>query len=252
MKGIEGRSVIVTGGASGIGEAAVRLLVENGANVTIADLNDAAGEALAEELNRGSRKAQFVRTNIASEPDVRAMVEVAMATFGKVDGAFNNAAVPNLGKPLADITLDEFTRCQEINVMGTFLCLKYEIKAMLNNGSGSIVNTSSTCGLVNVPMTSEYTASKHAVSGLTKAAASDYGSNNIRVNAIAPSATRTPMYEGYRVTNPNFDAQVAALHLLRRASDPIEQAEAAVWLLSDAASFVTGVILPTDGGYTAV
>ncbi len=252
MKGINGRSIIVTGGASGIGEAAVRLLAENGAKVTIADLSEPAGNALADELTRRGQTVQFVRTDIASEADVVAMVDAAVSVYGQLDGAFNNAAVPNLGRPLADITLAEFTRCQTINVTGTFLCLKYEINALLKVGGGSIVNTSSTCGLVNVPMTAEYTTSKHAVSGMTKAAASDYGPSNIRVNAIAPSATRTPMYEGYRQTNPNFDAQVAALHLLRRASDPIEQAEAAVWLLSDAASFVTGVILPTDGGYTAV
>lgn len=252
MKGITGRSIIVTGGASGIGEAAVRLLAENGAKVTIADLSADKGQALAAELVGAGGTVQFVRTDISAERDVIAMVDAAVAAYGRLDGAFNNAAVPNLGRPMADITLEEFSRCQNINLVGTFLCMKYEILALLKTGGGAIVNTSSTCGLVNVPMTSEYTASKHGVSGLTKAAAGDYGEHNIRVNAIAPSSTRTPMYEGYRETNPNFDAHVADLHLLGRASDPIEQAAPAVFLLSDAASFITGTILATDGGYTAV
>ena len=252
MKGISGKSIIVTGGASGIGGAAVRLLVEHGANVTIADMDATAGEALAQELKNGAGQVQFVRTDVSSEADVVRLVDAAVETYGRLDGAFNNAGVPNLGIPLHDVTLEQWQRCQGVNATGVFLCMKYEIAAMLATGGGAIVNTSSTAGIVNVPMTAEYTASKHAVSGLTKAGASDYGRKNIRVNAIAPSATRTPMYEGYTKTNPNFDAHVAELHLLGRSSDPLEQAEAAVWLLSDAASFVTGVILPVDGGYTAV
>ncbi|MEC3768820.1 SDR family NAD(P)-dependent oxidoreductase [Cupriavidus sp. SS-3] len=251
IKGIEGQSMIVTGGASGIGEAAVRLLAANGALLTIAD-RGANGEALAKELTDAGLRAQFVETDISSEADVMAMVEAAVRSYGRLDGAFNNAGVPNAGKLLAELTEEDFRRCHDVNVIGTFLCMKHEILAMLKTGGGAIVNCSSIHGLIYTARAAEYTASKHAITGMTKAAAADYGLQNIRVNAIAPSSTRTPMYLHYLKTKPDHEARVNGLHLLGRASEPIEQAQAAMWLLSDAASFVTGVTLPVDGGYTAV
>ena len=252
MDGITGKSIIVTGGADGIGAAAVRLLAGNGARITIADINEVLGQALAESITETGGQAQFVCTDISQVKDVRAMVESAVGAFGRLDGAFNNAGVPNVGSLLHEVSEEQWYRCISTNLTGTFLCLKYEISAMLKTGGGAIVNTSSTAGLVTVPVTAEYTASKHGVSGLTKAAASDYGHHNIRVNAIAPAAVRTAMYAKFAKTNLQFEDQVNALHPIGRASQPVEQAAAAQWLLSDAASFVTGVILPVDGGYTAV
>lgn len=250
MRGIAGRSYLVTGAASGIGEAIARLLGSCGAKVTLADVNVEGGEAVTRDLRAQGQEAQFVCADISSESDVIAMVAAAVDRYGRLDGAVNNAGVPNLGKTLVELSVAEWKRCHEINVMGTFLCLKHEIRQMLGSGGGSIVNTSSVCGLVFVPTTCEYTASKHAVTGLTKAAAAEYGGHNIRVNAFAPSTTRTPLYHKFIGQHPEYLAIVEATHPLRRASEPAEQAEAAVWLLSDAASYVTGVTLPVDGGYT--
>ncbi|WP_205669901.1 MULTISPECIES: SDR family NAD(P)-dependent oxidoreductase [unclassified Amycolatopsis] len=250
MSAIAGRSIIVTGGASGIGETAARLFAENDALVTIADISTEAGEALAEELSGKGYEAQFVATDVTDEAQVAAMVAAAESAYGRLDGAFNNAGVPNNGKKLADLTRAEFDRVFAINVTGPFLCMKHEVPAMLRAGGGSIVNTASVGSFIYIPLAAEYTASKHALMGLTKAAAAEYGEHGIRVNAIGPSTARTPMYLEYLKLNPEYEKTVAATHALRRGSEPAEQAQAAMWLLSDAASFVTGVTVPVDGGYT--
>ncbi|MGA4788806.1 SDR family NAD(P)-dependent oxidoreductase [Nocardia sp. AB354] len=250
MAGIDGRSVIVTGGASGIGEAAARLFAENGAKVTITDLTTEAGEALAKQLTSEGYTAQFVTTDVTNEQQVKAMVDAAVSAYGRLDGAFNNAGIPNSGKSLVDITREDFDRIFAVNVTGPFLCMKHEIPAMIEAGGGSIVNTASVGAFIYIPLASEYTASKHAVAGLTKGAAAEYGEKGIRVNAIGVSTAKTPMYMEYLESNPSYADTVAATHALRRASEPVEHAEAAMWLLSDAASFVTGVTLATDGGYT--
>lgn len=250
VESIRGRSIIVTGGASGIGEAAVRLLTKHGARITIADTNAKAGEELARELTAAGYTAQFIQTDISSEEQVAAMVARAVDTYGRLDGAFNNAARPPCGKPVGELSIEEFRAVQDVNVVGTFLCMKHEINAMLKTGGGSIVNTASVHSVVYTPGAVEYTTSKHAVMGLTKATAVDYGTKGIRVNCIGPSTTRTPMYLGYIEQNPDYPATVAKSHALGRASEPVEQAQAAMWLLSDAASYVTGHLLLVDGGYT--
>jgi 2,5-dichloro-2,5-cyclohexadiene-1,4-diol dehydrogenase 1 len=250
MSGIAGRSIIVTGGASGIGEAAARLFAENEALVTIADVSTEQGDALAEELAGKGYEVQFVTTDVTDEAQVAAMVEAAESAYGRLDGAFNNAGVPNTGKKLTDITRAEFDRVFAINVTGPFLCMKHEVPALRRAGGGSIVNTASVGAFIYIPLAAEYTASKHALMGLTKAAAAEYGEEGIRVNAIGPSTARTPMYLEYLKLNPEYEKTVAATHALRRGSEPVEQAQAAMWLLSDAASFVTGVTVPVDGGYT--
>jgi NAD(P)-dependent dehydrogenase (short-subunit alcohol dehydrogenase family) len=250
MTGIAGRSIIVTGGASGIGEAAARLFAENGALVTIADVTSDRGEAIAKELTGHGLTAQFVTTDVTDEEQVKAMVEAAQSAYGRLDGAFNNAGVPNTGKALHEISRAEFDRIFAINVTGPFLCMKHELPALMRAGGGSIVNTASVGAFIYIPKAAEYTASKHALMGLTKAAAAEYGEHGIRVNAIGPSTAKTPMYVEYLKLNPDYEATVAATHALRRASEPVEHAQAAMWLLSDAASFVTGVTLAVDGGYT--
>jgi len=250
MSGIAGRSIIVTGGSSGIGEAAVKLFAQNGALLTIADVDSKRGEALVQELTVQGHKAQFVRTDIAKENDVKAMVAAAVAAFGRLDGAFNNAGIPNSGKLLADITVEDFNRVLSVNLVGTFLCIKHEVMAMMKTGGGAIVNTASVGSFIYVPLAAEYCSSKHGVAGLTKAAAAEYGEHGIRINSIAPSTVRTPMYLGYIEKNPAYELTVKAAHALRRGSEPIEQAQAAMWLLSDAASYITGATIPVDGGYT--
>ncbi|MGC4251080.1 MAG: glucose 1-dehydrogenase [Sphingobium sp.] len=250
MAGVEGRSIIVTGGAKGIGEAAVRLFAGHGALVTAADVDAERGEALAAELSAAGQKVQFIRTDIAQESDVKAMVDLAERTYGRLDGAFNNAGIANKPGLLADMSLEEMHRVFGINVFGTFLCMKYEIQAMLRAGGGAIVNTSSVSALIYDTQLGAYSASKHALTGLTRAAAAEYGERGIRVNAIAPSATRTPLYLEYVEANPDYVEKLEGAHALRRACEPVEQARAAMWLLSDDPSFVTGVTLPVDGGYT--
>lgn len=250
MAGIEGRSIIVTGGASGIGEAAVRLFAENGARVTAADLSEERGREIAAELTGAGWTVQFIRTDISREDDVRAMVDLAERSYGRLDGAFNNAAIANVPGLLDEMSFEEFQRVFGVNAFGTFLCMKYEIQAMLRTGGGSIVNTSSVNALIYDTRLAAYSASKHAVTGLTRAAAAEYGERGIRVNAIAPSATRTPLYLEYVEANPEYVAKLEGAHALRRASEPVEQARAAMWLLSDDPSFVTGITMPVDGGYT--
>lgn len=250
MAGIKGKSIIVTGGASGIGEAAVRLFASEGALVTFADINGEKGGVLATELTGEGLQAQFVQTDISKEADVRTMVDQAVTGFGRLDGAFNNAGIINQPGLLADMSLEEVQRVFGVNVFGTFLCMKYEIEAMLRSGGGSIVNTTSVNAIIYDTQLAAYSASKHAINGFTRAAAVEYGEHGIRVNAIAPSATRTPLYVEYIEAHPEYVPVLEGAHALRRVAEPDEQARAAMWLLSDEPSFVTGVNLPVEGGYT--
>jgi 2,5-dichloro-2,5-cyclohexadiene-1,4-diol dehydrogenase 1 len=250
MHGFNGRAYIVTGGSDGIGLAAVRLLVERDARVMIADVDVERGEAAVASIGSAAR---FIRTDISSEEDVKAMVAATVAAFGQLDGALNNAGTSTSIKKLHEIDLAVWQRLHAVNLTGTFLCMKYEIAQMLTSGGGAIVNTASIAGLVGVKQTGEQTAAKHGVAGLTKVAALDYGLDNIRVNAIAPGSTLTKTYAGSLEKQakqglPHIEAGIP----MGRAAQPSELAEAAVWLLSDASSFVTGVILPVDGGYTAL
>ena len=179
------------------------------------------------------------------------MVDATLASFGRLDAAFNNAAIPQANRLLAELSTEEWRRCIDIDLTGTFFCLKYEIIAMLKTGGGAIVNTSSTCGVTAFPVAAEYCAAKHGVIGLTRAAALDYGTRGIRVNAIIPAATRTPMLEKLINEKPEMEEHLNKMHPIGRYSQPEEVALAAIWLLSDEASFVTGAALPVDGGFTA-
>nr|AAN64242.1 2,5-dichloro-2,5-cyclohexadiene-1,4-diol dehydrogenase [Sphingomonas paucimobilis] len=250
MSDLSGKTIIVTGGGSGIGRATVELLVASGANVAVADINDEAGEAVV--AASGGKPAYF-RCDIAQEEDVKALVAQTLAAFGGLDGAFNNAAIPQAGLPLAEVSLERFRQSMDINVTGTFLCMKYQILAMIERGTkGSIVNTASVAGVVGVPMHGEYVGAKHAVVGLTRVAAADYGKHGIRVNALVPGAVRTPMLQRAMDNDAGLEPYLNSIHPIGRFSEPHEQAQAAVWLLSDAASFVTGSCLAADGGFTAI
>lgn len=252
MAGIKGRSIIVTGAGSGIGHAAAVLFAGHGGRLTLADRNAELGEKVLAEVLAAGGTAQFVLTDIADGAQVKEMVGKAVATYGKLDGAFNNAGIPNIGKRVHELEYAEWQRVIDINLSGTFYCMKHEIEAMLGTGGGAIVNTCSVAGLVNVPGTAEYTAAKHGVAGLTKAAAVDYGRDGIRVNAIAPGTVYTELFRKACEVNPQLEEFCKGVHPIGRFSQPMEQAEAALWLLSDAASFVTGIVMPVDGGYTAV
>lgn len=249
MGRLQNKVVIVTGGNAGIGRAAAQLFAREGASVAIAARRDEEGRAVADQIIRDGGKAIFVRTDIAVSDDHRNLIEKTVEAFGRLDLAFNNAATEQFGQSIVDLAEDEWDRVLRINLKGVFLGLKHQIPAMLASGGGAIVNTSSVGGLVATPGLSAYQASKHGVIGLTKVAALECATQNIRVNAICPGGTRSEMFDRW-IADPEVNAQVLAAHPIGRFSDPMEQAEVALFLLSDAASFVTGVALPVDGGMT--
>jgi len=251
MYDLNGKSIIMTGAGSGMGRDAALLGAKSGARVTIADIDAEAGNETLALVKEAGGEAQFVRADIADEAQVRALVVSAVEAFGRLDGAFNNAAVPQADTLLHELSLDRFERAMRINVAGTFLCMKYEIEAMLKTGGGSIVNTASAAGAVGFPLASEYIASKHAVVGLTKGAAIDYGTKGIRVNAVLPGATLTPMLKGSMARVPELEQYLIDQQPIGRLADPFEIATAAIWLLTDHASFVTGASFAVDGGYIA-
>src|SRR5882757_10028881 len=251
MVSLSKRSIICTGAGSGIGRGASLLAARAGARVVIADINDRGGEETVKMIHREGGEATFVHTDISNEHDVQDMVQHAVDRYGRLDGAFDNAAVPHVAKLVHEMTLAEWKRNIDITLNGTFLCMKYEITAMLKTGGGAIVNTSSGAGLRGFRTAAEYTAAKHGVVGLTRTAALDYAAQNIRVNAIAPGAVRTAMMQSSLDADPNLEAYIASTNPMQRLAQPSELGEGAVWLLSDAASFVTGTCLAIDGGYTA-
>jgi 2,5-dichloro-2,5-cyclohexadiene-1,4-diol dehydrogenase 1 len=246
---MQGKVVICTGGSSGIGRAAAEIAASRGASLIIADINDAAGAETVQHIVAKGGKAIYVHTDVSVEKDVKAMVDAAVGKYGRLDGAFNNAGLPPTSKLLHEVDLAEWQRSIAINLTGIFLCLKYEIPAMLKAGAGSIVNTSSAAGLRGNVGFSEYIAGKHGVIGLTRAAAVEYGPQKIRVNTLVPGAVRTPMLQG--AMDLKLNAFSREKYPLARIGEPNELGEAAVWLLSDAASYVTGAYLPVDGGTTA-
>lgn len=247
---LDGRSIIITGAASGIGAAAARLFAAAGAKLLLADMNAKAGEALARELTGSGSEARFVRTNVAEEADVAEMVAVAVAAFGRLDGAFNNAGIGYAAKPVHELDLADWQRTVDVNLTGVFLCVKHEIAAMLKTGGGAIVNTGSIASLVGLETAVEYVSSKHGVIGLTKTAALDYAAHGIRVNALLPGTTSTPLAHAASAMSAPTERAVQKPSLFDREADPMEIAAPALWLLSDASSFVTGAALTADGGYT--
>ncbi|MTD57575.1 SDR family NAD(P)-dependent oxidoreductase [Amycolatopsis pithecellobii] len=242
---------IVTGGLGGIGGEAARLLAESGAHVVVTDVVETGGAAFAAELSADGPEAFFVQADLTEEDEVRALVESTVERFGRLDGAFNNAGVTQHEKPLVELTTDDFIRVMRLNVVGTFHCLKHEMRAM--TGGGSIVNTSSALGVMALPNRADYIASKHAVCGLTRAAAVEGAPLGIRVNAILPGSIRTAMAEAVfgSTESAAYLERAAGLHLLGRPGEPVEIGHAARWLLSDEASFITGALIPVEGGLTA-
>jgi 2,5-dichloro-2,5-cyclohexadiene-1,4-diol dehydrogenase 1 len=248
---LAGRVVAVTGGTGGIGSATAQLCAARGAAVVIADLNEAAGEALAAAIRDEGGKAAFVRTDVGREADAAAMVAFAVATFGGLHAAFNNAGIDTGHTPVADTALEQWQRNLATNLTGTFLCLKHEIVHMLAHGGGAIVNTASTSGTIATVTSADYTAAKHGVVGVTRSAAVDYSAKNIRVNAILPGGIATPMLMGALVDNDPLRRVIEQSHPIGRIGEAHEVAETAAFLLSDAASFITGACIMVDGGFTA-
>jgi len=248
---LAGRAGIVTGAASGIGAASARALAAAGAAVVLADTDARAGADAAASLARAGARASFVECDVSRDEQVRALVAVALERHGRLDFAVNNAGIEGPFAPAADVTEEDWDRTVSVDLKGVWLCMRHELPPMVAAGSGAIVNTSSVGGLVGLPGSTPYTAAKHGVIGLTKVAALEYSAAGVRVNAICPGVILTPMVERLIVAEPAIEAEMHAAEPIGRLGRPEEVAAAVVWLCSDAASFVTGVALPVDGGYVA-
>lgn len=253
-KALSGRSAVITGAASGIGRAAARVFAAAGASVTLVDRNREGGEATLAEVEAAGGVGQFVAADLERVDDVKAFVAAAVEAYGRIDCAFNNAGISSSLYAAVDAyDDDEFDRVVRINLRGTYLCMKYELREMLKTGGGAIVNTASNLAEVGQYNMAAYCASKAGVLGLTKASALDYAKRNVRVNAIMPGVVDTPMVsEHVLVLNPEIGQVLRDQHPMGRFGRPEEIANAALWLCSDAASFVTGHAMAVDGGYLAI
>ena len=250
----DGKVALVTGAASGIGRASALAFARAGARVIVADLDASGGAETVRQIEEAEGEARFVRADVSSERDVEQLVEQSVETFGRLDFAHNNAGIGAPPRPLHEADRDSFDRVLAVNVVGVWLCLKYEARQMLASGQGgAIVNTASLAGLIGFPHNIAYATSKHAVIGITRTAALEYARRAIRVNAVCPAFVHTPMVDSFVAADPlhfNLD-RLAGMQPMGRMGTPEEVADAVVWLCSDAAAFITGIALPLDGGATA-
>lgn len=244
------KTAIVTGAASGIGKSTAELYANEGANVVLSDIDEKKGNAAAEEINRNGGKAIFVKADVSSHSDCRSLVEQTVKHFGRLDVACNNAGVGGESNPVAEYSIEEWDKVIAINLSSVFYCMKYEIKAMLQTGGGSIVNMASILGNVSFENSAAYVSAKHGVLGLTKNAAVEYAKKNIRVNTVGPAFIHTPLIADLEEDKESYNFLVS-LHPIGRLGKPEEVAELVIWLSSDKASFVTGAYYPVDGGYLA-
>ncbi len=248
---VEGKTALVTGAASGIGRATALALAREGARVVVADLDESGGESTVTAIREQGGEAHFLPTDVTSESQVEALVAGTVERFGRVDCAVNNAGTAGPSGTIASISIDDWNRILAINLTGTFLCLKYELPVMQEQAAGSIVNMSSGAGVIAVPWLAPYCASKHGVLGLTKSAAVENARTGVRVNAICPGSTDTPMIRSAMADNPSLEKLIVSRMPGGRLGLAEEIAEAAVWLCSDRASFVSGESMLVDGASVA-
>ena len=248
---LDGKVALVTGGGSGIGRATCLAMAREGAQVMVADIVVEGGHETVSLVKNAGGEATFIRADVSQASEVEAMVKQTTETYGRLDCAFNNAGIEGPVCSTVEYTEEDFDRVVAIDLTGVWLCMKYEIPAMLQHGGGAIVNTASVAGLVGFQGISAYVASKHGVNGLTKTAALEYAKAGIRVNAVCPGVIETPMVKRAFEKSPGMEEGVAAVEPVGRLGQPQEVAEAVVWLCSDAASFVTGLPMAVDGGLVA-
>ena len=251
MAECEGKVALVTGGTSGIGRETSILFARKGARVVVAGRREIEGKETIDLIRRAGGEGIFVRADVSRASEVKALVEKTVAAYGGLDYAFNNAAIEGHWVPIVEQTEDEWDQTIDINLKGTWMCLKYELQQMLKQGRGGvIVNNASISGFIGSYGSATYAASKHGVLGLTKAAALEVARNGIRVNAVCPAAVETPMADRL-FGAPEVRKKVLGFYPIARFGKPIEVAEAVLWMCSGAAGFMTGQSLVLDGGFLA-
>ena len=243
--------VLITGGLTGIARATAFVYARKGANLVVAGRHEDAGATLAAELRAAGADAEFIRADIRHEDDVRALVDRAVARFGRLDIAVNSAGTEGQPGPAVEQTPETYAATFDTNVLGTILSVKHELRVMLPQGKGSIVNISSTFGHEGGAGASIYSASKHAVEGFTKSVALEVGTGGVRVNAVAPGPIQTGMLDRFTGNQADVKSYLSTLNAQKRIGHPDEIAHAIAYIASDEASFVTGHILTVDGGKSA-
>ncbi len=251
MGEFEGKVAIITGGTSGIGTSTAEAFAKEGAKVVVAGRREDKGNEVVEGIGKNGGEAIFVQTDVLKADDIKNMVAKTIDAFGRLDFAVNNAGVEQYFKPLAEQTEEVYNLVMDTNVKGVWMSIREEIPAMLETGGGAIVNTSSIAGVVGLANGPIYSASKHAVIGLTKSIALDFAKQNIRVNVVLPAAIETPMIDRFTRGQEEAYRYFESLHPIGRVGKPKEIADACVWLCSEKSSFVTGSSIRVDGGFTA-
>jgi NAD(P)-dependent dehydrogenase (short-subunit alcohol dehydrogenase family) len=248
---VDGKATLITGAASGIGAAAARIFAREGARLVLSDVQTELGEQVAKELNAQGGEAHFIPADVSLEQDVKQLVARSVELLGTLECAFNNAGIAPPPALLHETSLENWDRTLAINLTGVFLCMKEEISVMLERGGGAIVNTASGAGLIATPGMSPYCASKLAILGITKTAAVENARAGVRVNAVLPGSTDTPLIQRVMKISPGTKKMILASTPTGRLGLPEEIAEAAVWLLSDRASYVSGESMLIDGAAVA-
>lgn len=248
---VKGKVALVTGASSGIGRATALEFAKNGAKVIVADIMKEEGEQTVSMIEKSGGEGYFTKCDVSESLDVRNTLEKAVDEFGKLDCACNNAGVEGPMGPLTELEEDDWEKVININLKGTWLCMKYEIPKMLESGGGAIVNVSSVAGLVGYRGLSAYVASKFGINGLTKTAALEYAKSNIRINSVCPGVIHTAMVDRIVEENPELEEELASSAPIGRMGEPEEIAKTIVWLCSDKASFITGHTAVADGGFIA-
>ena len=252
MKIFEDKTVIITGGTSGIGKATALAFSQQGANMVVSGRRISEGESVVREITSAGGNALFVRTDVSREGDIVTLIEKTVATFGALHVAFNNAGTELFGPLTTEQTVEHYRQVCDINILGVLLSMKHEIPAMIRSGGGTIVNTSSVGGHVGFPGASVYVASKFAVIGLTKTAALEFGKQGVRVNSVSPGPIQTEMFDrAFGEGQTDIKKSIAAQNPLGRVGTPEEIAGAVLWLSSSTAAFTTGQDIVVDGGFTA-